>query len=519
MVVAAVVVAQAVEAAEAEEVVEAVVVAGVAVAVQEADNIEVEKLTRGMMKTKRVLLGLGILFALTSTKSFAQYPEDALRLSLSGLSVGARALAMGGAYTGVANDFTAIYWNPAGLGQIRQFELSGGVDHFGYSNDATFLGQSSNYSNSSTSISNAGFVYPIPTRRGSFTLAFGYNRSTDFTTALAFNGFNSVSSIIPSLYNPDATQDLAWQLYLEDTTGYSPIQKNVNQRGKVLENDGVNNWSVAGALEIAPRFFLGATLTLLSGSYSYIRNYTEEDSKNLYTTPPFDFQQLDLTNTIDWDLSGYGFKIGMLYNTGDIASFGLTMKLPSRYTVKEKFQSDGTSTFKTPDNSGNYQYSASVGGNSEYDVQTPFVFGGGVSINAGGFVLSGDAEYTDWSEMEFKNPSSNISDLVSQNADIKNLFRATTNLRAGAEYTIPEQGVCLRAGFAYQPSPYDGDPSSFAQKYVTGGIGFAVESTVFIDVAYAHGWWDTYHVNYDQTSRTDEKVKTDNLLFNVSYRF
>jgi long-subunit fatty acid transport protein len=525
MVRAAVVVAQAVEAAEAEEVEEvivaeeAAVVADAAVGVQEADNIEVEKLMRGMMKTNRVLLALGILFALTSTKGFAQYPEDALRLSLSGLSVGARALGMGGAYTGVANDFTAIYWNPAGLGQIRQFELSGGVGHLGYSNDATFLGQSSNYSNSSTSISNAGFVYPIPTRRGSFTLAFGYNRSADFTTALAFNGFNNASSIVPSLYNPDETQDLAWQLYLEDTTGYSPIQRNVNQRGKVLENDGLNNWSVAGALEIAPRFFLGATLTLLSGSYSYIRNYTEEDSKNLYTTPPFDIQQLNLDNTIDWDLSGYGFKIGMLYKARDLASFGLTMKLPSRYTVKEKFQSDGTSIFKTPDKNGNYQYSASVGGNSEYDVQTPFVFGGGVSINAGGFVFSGDAEYTDWSEMEFKNPSSNISNLTSQNTDIKNLFRATTNLRAGAEYTIPEPGVRLRAGFAYQPSPYEGDPSSFAQKYITGGIGFAVESSVFIDVAYAHGWWDTFHVNYDETSRTDEKVKTDNLLFNLSYRF
>jgi long-subunit fatty acid transport protein len=79
--------------------------------------------------------------------------------------------------------------------------------------------------------------------------------------------------------------------------------------------------------------------------------------------------------------------------------------------------------------------------------------------------------------------------------------------------------VSLRGGFAYQPSPFQGDPSSFAQKYITGGLGFAVQSTVYIDVAYAHGWWDTYHVNYDATSRTDESVKTDNILFTVSYRF
>jgi long-subunit fatty acid transport protein len=474
---------------------------------------------RGTMKASRVTVVLAILLALTSTKTFAQFPEDALRLSLSGLGVGARALGMGGAYTGIANDFTATYWNPAGLGQIRQFEISGGIDHLGYSNDATFLGQLSNYSNSSTSINNAGFVYPVPTRRGSFTFAFGYTRSADFTTALAFDGFNTMGSIVPSLYDPDENQDLAWQLYLEDTTGYSPIQRNVNQKGTVLEANGINNWSIAGALEIAPKFYLGATLTLNSGSYSYIRSYAEEDTRGYYTTPPFDFQQLALDNTIDWDLSGYGFKLGMLYNVQNQASFGLTMKVPSRITVKERFRSNGTSIFKTPDKYGDSQYSASLSGNSEYDVQTPFVFGGGISVNAGGLVLSGDAEYTDWGEMEFKNPSPNISDLTTKNADIKEIFRATTNLRAGAEYTIPRIDVRLRGGFAYQPSPFKGDPASFAQKYIMGGLGFAVQSTVYIDVAYAHGWWDTYHVNYDATSRTDESVKADNILFTVSYRF
>jgi long-subunit fatty acid transport protein len=97
-------------------------------------------------------------------------------------------------------------------------------------------------------------------------------------------------------------------------------------------------------------------------------------------------------------------------------------------------------------------------------------------------------------------------------------------LRGGAEYTIPGADVSLRGGFIYNPSPYKDDPSSFAQKYVTTGIGFAVQSSIFIDVAYAHGWWDTYHVNYqnypgDQSSRTDESIKTNNLLLGISYRF
>jgi len=57
-------------------------------------------------------------------------------LSLSGVSggqpgaflrrgVGSHALAMGSAYTSVANDASALYWNPAGLSEIKQRELFG----------------------------------------------------------------------------------------------------------------------------------------------------------------------------------------------------------------------------------------------------------------------------------------------------------------------------------------------------------------------------------------------------------
>jgi hypothetical protein len=37
---------------------------------------------------------------------------------------GVRALGMGGAYVSVANDGSAVYWNPAGIGQMRNLEVS-----------------------------------------------------------------------------------------------------------------------------------------------------------------------------------------------------------------------------------------------------------------------------------------------------------------------------------------------------------------------------------------------------------
>ncbi len=72
------------------------------------------------MKTKKLLLGLAVL-ALVSTGLLAN------GLNLNGL--GSRAIAMGGAFMGLANDYSAVFWNPAGLTQLRhpQFFLSGTV--------------------------------------------------------------------------------------------------------------------------------------------------------------------------------------------------------------------------------------------------------------------------------------------------------------------------------------------------------------------------------------------------------
>ena len=40
------------------------------------------------------------------------------------IGVGARALALGGAFTALANDASALYWNPAGLIQLNSISVS-----------------------------------------------------------------------------------------------------------------------------------------------------------------------------------------------------------------------------------------------------------------------------------------------------------------------------------------------------------------------------------------------------------
>ncbi|MGB7061531.1 MAG: PorV/PorQ family protein [Candidatus Zixiibacteriota bacterium] len=68
---------------------------------------------------RRFLLTIGLLLTLFAPAYGAKYAGEFLSLG-----VGGRALGMGGAFVGVADDVTASFWNPAGLAQLNRKELS-----------------------------------------------------------------------------------------------------------------------------------------------------------------------------------------------------------------------------------------------------------------------------------------------------------------------------------------------------------------------------------------------------------
>jgi long-subunit fatty acid transport protein len=71
-----------------------------------------------MNKLKIVLIILLIISGVSFSSETGGQPGAFLRRG-----VGSRALAMGSAYTSVSNDASALYWNPAGLSEIKQREL------------------------------------------------------------------------------------------------------------------------------------------------------------------------------------------------------------------------------------------------------------------------------------------------------------------------------------------------------------------------------------------------------------
>ena len=456
----------------------------------------------------------------------AQFPEDALRFATPGIGVGARSLGMGNAFTGIANDYSAIYWNPAGLAQLEHGEFSFGLSHLITGDESSFFGNVKNYTNSSTSVNAFGLTVPVETRRGSLVFALGYNRQSNFTTGMEFSGFNPVSSIVQA-WAPDnaltpssLSGNLAWELYLADidtntSRWISPFLDSLSQLGTVLEGGGLDNWSVAGAVDVGRNLSVGATLSYVAGSYKYDRTYTERDDLGIYSNLPFDLAEFTVSDNLVSDLSGFGARLGLMYREPNRFRFGVAVRVPTTYSVKEDFGTTGRTYFDNNDvMPADGPYTST--GHTEYDVVTPWVFSAGASVIVDMLMLSGDVEFTDWKQLSFENTT---GDLLALNQEIKTLFRATMNAHVGAEVDLRNAGVRLRGGFMYHPSPFQGDPATFDQKFATGGLGFMLGQTTMLDVAYARGWWDTYRVNYDATSRTDEHVTTDNIVLTLTYRF
>jgi long-subunit fatty acid transport protein len=451
----------------------------------------------------------------------AQYPIDALRFSFSNLGTGARAMSMGGAYVGVADDFSATFWNPAGLGQIRRFEFVGGFDNVNINNSATYLNSVQNYSNNGTNLGSIGIALPVETVQGSLTFAIGYNRPQDFTAAVSAKGYNPYSSVAGSMYyDPSSIDgDMAYRLFLEDTLGNVRIRGNVNQVATILEEGRLGSWAFAGAIEAAKDLFFGASLDLYAGTYSYSREINETDTQNRYLNYQegihTGWQGLNLVSTLDQDISGVGAKLGILYRLHEIARIGLTIKTPSLLSVKESWTDRGSAFFN------NGSETDRVDGKTEYDIVTPFQFSGGVSITLDYLLLSASAELTDWSQMKFKNSQDQNAE-ADANRSIKELFRTTLNLRGGGEFLVPGTELRLRAGYAILPSPYKDDPASYARQLLTCGVGYTIDNSVTLDATYMRGWSDNYEYLYGGSSsgtRIDEKVKSNNVMVTLLYRF
>jgi long-subunit fatty acid transport protein len=487
------------------------------------------------MKILKIILSFVFIISVTNLITYSQNFNDVLRLSQPGLQSSARALGMGNSFSAVADDYSAVYFNPAGLGLIKRFELSGSMNYNSYNNATSLFQNSIDAKRTNFEFNQLGFVGPIPTIKGSWVIAFGYNKSKDFNRTIEFNGFNqsnnSMIQDITGVYNEEIpltnSIGLAYELrdsennYLRDT---SIIAGMLNQSGKIKREGSIGNWSAATSVEISKGLYIGGTLNFLTGNFKSISDYFEDDTRDFYSSAvrldpadsrTADFKSFYMNDVIDWELSGWDFKLGLLYQFHPKARFGVNIKFPSYYNIEEVYSYKAESEFGT----GTIFEISEITDKIEYEVKTPFELSVGMSSKLLFGIVSGEITIIDYKQMEFTDGLGNEYRLEKNN-EIADLFRTTLNFNAGAEINLPILPIRGRVGFIYNQSPYLDDPAKFDRKYFTVGAGIILGHKVSVDLAYAHGWWENYGDNYSfDVSRTYQNVSVDKLIFSISSRF
>ncbi|MBN1447747.1 MAG: outer membrane protein transport protein [Bacteroidetes bacterium] len=501
---------------------------------------------------KRAIYLSILITVAAATTSPAQTIQDALRLSQPATLFTPRSAGMGNAFVGLANDASALYWNPAGLGQLRQKEFSLGLSNIGFDNDASMFGVSTNGNESSTTLTHLNLAIPFPVVRGSFVMSAGYNRLLDFTGAMALDVYNPQSSIQSSLFNDDPELDFAWNLGLEDTLVLSyidenqpgwlavPVANRVQQTIDVTEEGSLNQWSFGGSMEVARNIMVGAALNVLTGSYRYERTFIEDDINNVWQDViigipsvddgPYvartDFQRLELLEEIEQDISGWNMKFGFLYNYQDKARFGVSIQTASYISINEDYYKAGDSYFA--DASLGYDL---VFENHNYEISTSPIYSFGASWSPVEFAtVSADFEIVDFSDIEFEDSNDWDPILISDyNRNIRNTFRSANNFRIGAEFMIPNTGLFLRGGFGYRYSAYEVDENTtdFDVKTLSGGVGYQFENNFSVQAAYTLSDYRAIVDNYVDPDRSvplsafqsDQEISVSRLMLGLTYRF
>ncbi len=351
-------------------------------------------------------------------------------------SVGTRALGMGGAFVGLANDATAIYWNPAGLtSQSSSLMLyyTGIMPSANYSMDYTSMGGGKIDASTNSKLYHApGFFANYTAGKWAFGLGV----------------------FVPAGLGTD------WNA--EDFYGHDAKGKNF------LSQIGVISFSPAVAYKISDKFSLGLTVNI------YYAMFDLEQPVDA-TALGLGYEQFSESS----DGLGYGVTIGAKYDFSKTFSAGVSF----RTSTKVSMSGDATNTLfpKLP----NMPPTVMPGPESSSfsrDVTWPMWIAGGLAYKpAENVTLTFDAQYSKWSELdvlvaEYDDPYwKQVLEASGDNEFTLN-WEDALQVRFGAEYYV-NKSLALRTGYYYDPAPAPDAtvnvlfPSS-TNNAVTAGFGY-----------------------------------------------
>ena len=437
------------------------------------------------------------IFALLIGLCLAFVPQARAQLDFSisptPIGSGARAAGMADAFSAVADDATAASWNPAGLVQLEEPELSI-VGEYNSLRDRTMANEpmsdnDGEFSTSTTNLNFASITYPLP------RLIAGRNAVISLTHQQRFDLDRSLSA---ELNKSTSVVTGGGTTLFENELDYD-----VNQDGKL------SVLSPAFGIELTERLSIGVAVNFWGRSFvdsssdGWERTIVNETfTKEAIFRPDgtlIDAVESTETFTTDEayeDFSGENFTIGLLWNPHP--KWNLALRYDSgfqgdlRYTRRQR----ATNVFGPVSTTNEKQW-----------VRVPDTWTFGVAHRPSDrLTLALQASYTDWNDFYITEADgSRVSLIDGLNIDdpaTETDFDATWSVRFGAEYVfIPkDQSENLdylwiaRGGLIWDqepasgrkltglPSRGDGEPDDFYGAAV--GVGLQIKQRVNLDLAY-----------------------------------
>ena len=425
------------------------------------------------MKTTCIWLITLCYLTVLATVGVAQDEEIAIGNTFG---VGARAMGMGGAFLGVADDFTALYWNPAGLAQIKKYELFGSLSHSALDAETQFTqARLTEIGRAKTRPNSIGLVYPFDVKRGGFALAFGYNRPQNFDSRIAIQGIDPSSGGLFSGLDVDET---------DSNTG------------------GIALWSFGAGVFLSENILLGGSFDFWHGNSFNELESAAADVSNIDS----DLTDFAFHDTVDRQYYGVSGRIGILAGVGEYVTVGLTAIAPTNLDVDEIWRQETVAVF----DDGERENTAEDGLTS-YELRRPFEFGAGVAVKLleKQLILAGDIQFTDWTQTEYAPLPAD--DIFSD--DFEAFYDSTIQVRVGAEYQIQPLRTNVRIGYFHDPIPFKGKDIDNDRSFVTFGVGKIFDEVIKLDIAYMRGSW-TRSDNSLTTGQTSNRV-----FLSAAYRY
>lgn len=353
---------------------------------------------------------------------------------------GARALGMGGAFISIADDATSASWNPAGLTQLKDPEIS-------------IVGAFTHRTEDNT---------------------FGKNPEADGTQSADDSRLNFLSMTYPFKIKEKAMSvSLSYQNLYEFNRewDYCVSDRDYNATRHYSLDGSLSAFGISYCIDVMEKYSFGVTLNLWEDGFNKNeweeirieqRNLQDGDIFDSYTRNHYAFSGCNVTLGFLWSVWQYGEK---WIRIGAVFKSPFSADLEWEYDYRS-ISRDGTSVSSEP-------------GSESESLEMPMTYGIGVSCRfSDQFTAALDLYRTEWGDYILTNSFGDEYSPITGEPAGESETEPTCHVRLGMEYlflTDPgkdkSEQFALLGGLFYDPAPAEGSPDDFYGFSLGAGFG------------------------------------------------